>query len=349
MWSVVCLMLVGFGIRYYTFTQFQGDPQLQQFSQQNIEAEGVVISEPDERETSVRFVMALDCIIENKTCLEITRTNIILSDFAYSKLRYGDRVHVQGVLKEPENFVTENGREFNYKKYLQKDRVFYQMSYADIKVIRSHQGNFLKDRLFSIKHAFIEKLDTTLPYPESRLAAGLIVAGKRSLPKAVQDEFQQSGTLQVVVLSGYNVSIIAEMLMNVTSSLPQVFSVGFGIVGIIFFVIMAGGSATIVRGGVMAILVIIAKRLRRRYSVSRALITTGVIMLFWNPMLLLYDPSFQLSFLATAGLIYVSPLVEKYLTRVTTRFNLRSIMASTIAAQLAVMPLQTNAKHRSVL
>ncbi|MDQ2933329.1 MAG: ComEC/Rec2 family competence protein, partial [bacterium] len=191
-------------------------------------------------------------------------------------------------------------------------------------------------------NSFIAKLDRALSFPESRLAAGLVVAGKKSLPKSIQDDFQKSGTLQVVVLSGYNVTIVAEMLMGLLKTIPRVsytMSAYFGITGIVFFVVMAGGSATIVRGAIMAIMVIVAKSSRRRYGVTRALIITAACMLLYNPLYLFYDPSFQLSFLATAGLIYVSPLLEKRLLWITERLSLRSVVATTLGAQLAVTPL----------
>lgn len=62
-------------------------------------------------------------------------------------------------------------------------------------------------------------------------------------------------------------------------------------------------------------------------------------MLFFNPKLLVFDPSFQLSFLATAGLIYFSPFFEKYFLWLPTRLGVREIATATVSAQLAVTPL----------
>lgn len=332
-------------IRYFSFIEYSGDPLLKQFVQKNIEAVGVVVTEPDERESSVRFVVQLEKVFEEegkdkkKGEQNIEPTKIIFSDSAYSRIRYGDRVRIKGVLKEPENFMTDTGREFNYRMYLKKDKILYQMSYAGVEAIAARNGNPIKHILFDIKNSFIEKLDQTLSFPESRLAAGLVVAGKKSLPKTIQDEFQKTGTLQVVVLSGYNVTIVAEMLMGLLRTVSYRLSSSVGITGIILFVVMAGGSATIVRGGIMAIMIIVAKSSRRRYGVTRALVVTGVLMLLYNPLYLFYDPSFQLSFLATAGLIYVSPLIERRLTWISERFGLRGIVAATLGAQFAVTPL----------
>jgi competence protein ComEC len=61
-------------------------------------------------------------------------------------------------------------------------------------------------------------------------------------------------------------------------------------------------------------------------------------MCFWNPFIVLYDPSFHLSVIATCGIMYVTPIVEKYISFVTKRFGLRELSATTLGAQLSVLP-----------
>ena len=70
---------------------------------------------------------------------------------------------------------------------------------------------------------------------------------------------------------------------------------------------MTGGVSTAVRAGIMAVLVLIARATGRTYDVGRALLLTAVIMIIFNPMILRYDVSFQLSFIATVGVIYFTP------------------------------------------
>jgi competence protein ComEC len=356
--GVVLVALIILGIRYHFYIQDVGEPLLEKYTNQNIEAKGFVVSEPDYRETSVRYVVEIQELVQDKgtviksdsfssspddiapgTSVTIKPTNIFASDNSYSKVEYGDLVRIKGQLKVPENFEGDTGREFDYKNYLAKDKIFYELKKAEAEILSSGNGNPIKHVLFRIKKSFVENLEEVISFPESQLAGGIVVAGKKSLPQEIQDEFQKTGTLQIVVLSGYNVTIVADMIMSISKTLSFRLSATCGIIGIILFVIMAGGSATIVRGAIMAILVILAKNVRRRYNVTRALFVTGYVMLLYNPMMLLHDPSFQLSFLATSGLIYVSPIVEKRLQWIPERFKLREITSSTLAAQIAVLPL----------
>ncbi|MEK9184991.1 MAG: ComEC/Rec2 family competence protein, partial [Patescibacteria group bacterium] len=133
--------------------------------------------------------------------------------------------------------------------------------------------------------------------------------------------------------------IIADFIMKMMSSLPRNYGVGTGIMGIILFAIMAGGEATVVRATIMALFVIWAKTARRNYDVTRALCLAGFIMVLHNPKIVVFDSSFQLSFMATLGLIYVAPIIEPKLVWITERYKIREIMTTTLATQIFVLPM----------
>jgi len=109
--------------------------------------------------------------------------------------------------------------------------------------------------------------------------------------------------------------------------------------GIILFAILVGGGATVVRSSIMAIVALFGELARKDYSVSRALFIAALLMIFINPLIILYDPSFQLSFLATLGLVTLSSPLEKKLGFITEKFGVRNLVASTLATQIFVSPL----------
>jgi competence protein ComEC len=101
---------------------------------------------------------------------------------------------------------------------------------------------------------------------------------------------------------------------------------------------MTGGSATVLRASVMALLVLLAKATGRTYDVIRALLLAGLFMLIQNPKVLVFDLSFQLSFLSTVALIFVSPIIEKKMTFITEKYKLRELIVATVATQIFVLP-----------
>lgn len=284
---------------------------------------GVVTDEPDERENYTRFV------------LKTGNVKILLTASHYPEFKYGDEVKVNGVLKKPSNL----SEDFNWQDYLAKDDIYYEMFYPEISLIANNKGNRLKSWLFLVKGKFISALDNAIPEPNASYMAGVTIGARKSMPKDLLDDFKKTGIIHVVVLSGYNITIVADFIMRTFSFLPQVFGISFGAIGIIFFTIMAGASAATVRAATMALLVILARATGRIYAITWALFLTGFFMILHNPKILRFDAGFQLSFLATLALIYLAPYFDKKFNFITNRWKLREIVSATIATQVLVLPL----------
>ena len=76
---------------------------------------------------------------------------------------------------------------------------------------------------------------------------------------------------------------------------------------------MVGWGAAVVRAVIMSLISILALYLGRPSDALRWLFIAGLLMLAWNPLILFHDPSFQLSFMATLGLILFSEIIDKKL------------------------------------
>lgn len=312
---------------------------LDSFLEQKITIEGIIIEEPDTRESSQMIKVQTESMVLPGVSKKIS-TKILIKADPYSDFAYGDKIKATGLLKEPKSFETNGGGEFDYSSYLAKDGIFYILEKASVAKISSGNDGFIKSNLFALKHKFIETIDKIVPEPEASLLGGLVIGGKQSLGKTWMDRFQKAGVMHIVVLSGYNITIIAESVIKFFSlALSRVFSMALGAFSIILFAIMTGGSATVVRATIMALLVILAKSTGRQYGVTRALLIAGVLMVLQNPAIIAFDPSFQLSFMATIALIYVSPLIDVRVKFITKKWKIREIVVSTISTQIFVLPL----------
>jgi competence protein ComEC len=141
-----------------------------------------------------------------------------------------------------------------------------------------------------------------------------------------------------VALSGYNVSIVADTIAKILGLfLPRIAGLFLGGLGIILFVLMTGASSTAIRAGAMALILIFSRITGRSTHVFRVMALAALAMIIANPMFLVSDVSFQLSFLATIGLLIVSPTyvswLEKYLPK-----GLAEAVGTTLAAETAVAP-----------
>jgi competence protein ComEC len=312
----------GFGILRYEVKETK-NAELENKIGSKIIFQGVIIDEPDEKENYTRLVFEED---ESKT-------QILTTNRRYPEFHYGDRVEVSGTLEKPEKIS-----DFDWPAYLAKDDIYFQMFYPQIKLIDGVGGSWIKRQLFLVKEKFIKNLSAIIPEPHAGYIAGLTVGAKQAMPKSLLEDFRETGIIHIVVLSGYNVTIVAYAIMKILSFLPQIFGIGLGILGIALFALMTGASATVVRASIMASLALLARATGRIYQITIALLFAGFLMIVHNPKILRFDTSFHLSFLATLALIYLSPSVEKKLSFVPKKFHLREIAGATISTQIFVLP-----------
>ncbi|MEK7585753.1 MAG: ComEC/Rec2 family competence protein [Patescibacteria group bacterium] len=294
-----------------------------------VSVQGVVVNPPDIRLNNIRLT------IRPKN----QEANILAVVPRTSDVSYGDMVKAHGVLSTPENFETSSGKEFNYIRYLANQDIYFIIQDADIEVVSHGNGNSIKSLLFKFRESFMKNIDRVIAPPESDLADGLILGARGGFDSKTRDEFISTGTIHIIALSGYNVTIVAEGVMKLLGVIfAQVLSILAGIVVVILFVIMAGASATAIRAGIMAVILLFARLTGRKYDAIRALVIAGLLMIAYDPRLL-SDISFQLSFIATSGVLLVTPKVIKWVWFLPMGFKLRELVATTIAATVSVLPL----------
>lgn len=307
------------------------------YENQDVELIGKVVREPEERENTMHYYIKP----EGSELFEDERVLVTTEKFKALEqtIRYGDIVRASGTLKRPEAFMSDGGRVFDYPGYLKTKGVTYTMQFAD--VARMAEGDpTIISRIYVGKERFQDALEQAIPMPHAGLGEGILLGVKRALGSELEQTFRETGIIHIVVLSGYNVMIVVEALMVLLSYffLPRMRMI-IGIGAIAVFVILVGPSATVVRASLMATLLLIARATGRTYMILRALILAGIIMLLVNPYLLVHDPGFQLSFLATLSLILLAPYVEQKLTALPERFGMRKIVTATLVTQIFVLPL----------
>jgi competence protein ComEC len=168
---------------------------------------------------------------------------------------------------------------------------------------------------------------------------GLLLGDKSSLNKELENEFRRAGVIHIIVLSGYNITLVAEFFMWIFQKISRRLRFAITAAAIILFAIMVGAGATVIRASIMTLLVLFAKSQGRMSDISRALVFAAFLMILQNPRILMFDYSFALSFLSTCALIYIAPIIERLLVFITDRWKLRELVVSTLSTQLFVLPL----------
>lgn len=334
----IALFSCALGIARMQLATVSGDPNVTANIGKSVSIQGIVFQEPDARDTAT--LVSIDA-----TDLIVGSTNVpihagILAEFpAHARIAYGDHVDISGTLQLPEPFDAGDGRQFDYPEYLAAQGIAYQLGYAKINSIAGNSAEPLQAFAIGTKENFLRGLGLVMPDPEAALAGGITVGDKRSIGPELTSDFQRDSLVHMVVLSGYNITVVLSAVARMLSFAPRFAQFGGSIFVVIFFIFMAGGASSAARAGLMAIIAVAARATHRIYLGERVLAFVSLCMIAWNPWTLCFDPSFQLSALATLGLILFTPLFANLLSNIPQKFGAREILASTCATQLMVLPL----------
>ena len=358
--AVVLVSFAGGALRMQS-AALSADPTLSSNLERQVTIEGRVFDEPDVRESNVRLSVRADTITYDSATSSV-RAGVLVIAPLHTAAQYGDRVRAKGELRLPESFAVGTtvpsgssraesrevegkesaGRAFNYSQFLAKEGIVYELAFVrEIERIGETPVNPVKVFAIALKHTFLEGLGVALPEPQAGLAGGITVGDKRGLGSDLSDVFRTVGLIHIVVLSGYNIMIVMEGLSRLLSwfSVSRYIRFGASVFIAVLFALMTGLAAASVRAAAMAIIAVVGRISGRMYLASRALGLVAAGMVLWNPYILAYDPGFQLSVLATAGLIAFTPIVVTRLKIIPTKLGLREIAATTLGTQLAVLPL----------
>jgi competence protein ComEC len=300
---IICFIL-GLG-RFELSLPKENNNRIYYYNDQFVEFEGVISQEPDQRAESVKYnISAQKVIIENAE-IDVSGS-VLVTSFLFPEYQYGDQLKFYCSLKSVEPI-----EDFAYDKYLARYNVYSLCYYPRIEVLEKEQGNIILASIFKFKSFFTSRINRILPEPHSSFLAGILIGARKSIPPDLIEAFNKTGTTHIIAVSGYNVTILATFLMlaAINLSIPRKKAFWLIIIILIIFAIITGLQASIIRASIMGGVVLLATYLGRISQIKNALVLTALVMLVINPKILVFDLGFQLSFLATLGLIYFSPIV----------------------------------------
>jgi competence protein ComEC len=322
-------------LRYAASVPATGENQIQFYNGRAVTFVGVVERAPDIRAGHVKLTVNSSQLTVNSVKMRIGG-NVLVNTKLYPEYRYGDKLEIICELRAPEPI-----EDFAYDKYLAKENIYSLCYWPEIKLLESGRGNKIMAIIFWVKGKLMDTVGKILPEPQAAFLGGLLYGARRGIPEDLMDKFNATGTTHIIAISGYNITILAAMLLKLTKGigLARKKSFWLALLGISFFVILTGASASVVRAAIMGGLVLLAGQVGRASRITNALLAAAAIMLIFNPKVLAFDVGFQLSFAATVGLIFLAPIFEKYLAKWPSVFGVKESFTATMAAIILTLPL----------
>ena len=233
--------------------------------------------------------------------------------FQQLDLGAGDRIEVLVRLRPPNSY--RNPGAFNYRQYLERQGIYWTGSVRNPRLIevrdRGWHGN---DKL---RTWVTERIGSHFEDGSTAeaLVLGMVLGQQRRLPADAARKFQAAGLIHLLVVSGFNLALVAALALWLGRRLPfgryqRTGSLLFAFVLIWGYALLVEGQSPVIRATLMASLMLVGSLLDRGYAIGNALAATAIAILVSSPKTLT-DPSFQLTFLAVLAIILLAlPLIR---------------------------------------
>ncbi len=271
--------------------------------QGTVEIKGMVNADPEVREKTTHLRLSATEVKLDKEWQKVSGTALLFVP-RYPTYEYGDVLLVTGKLETPPQL---NG--FNYRDYLAHQGIYSTMLYPKIEILDKGKGFEPLEWVYSLRSRLSQTLTEVLPEPQASLAQGIILGKRGTIPQGLKDNLIHSGTAHLLAISGLHLAIVVGMILSIGIWLfgrRRYTYIWLALGTIWLYALITGMHPPVVRGAIMASLFLTAELLGRQRSAFTALAFAAAVMIGISPQIL-WTASFQLSFLAMAGLIFLAP------------------------------------------
>lgn len=225
----------------------------------------------------------------------------------FANYRYGDILAVRGKVQEPPRLG-----DFDYPDYLAHQGIYATVSFPAVEVLERGQGNKLLAGIYSLRGRMGEALGRVLPEPQAALAQGMVLGMRGNIPDSLRVDLSRTGTAHILAISGMHIGIFAGLLVAFGVWLfgrRRNLYIWLALAAVWFYAVITGLEAPVMRAAIMASLFLAAELLGRQRSGAVALALAAAVMVGLSPPVL-FTASFQLSFLAMAGVMLIAPALR---------------------------------------
>lgn len=303
------LFLCGGALRYQTSLPRIDEHQLQYYNERGfIAVQGTVSTEPEPGNTTISFQLSADTVLINGQSTEASGKALVRTS-QYQDYHYGDTLKMTGELEPPAETDSSN-----YRNYLARHGIYSVINYPSIEVLDTGKGTKPLAWIYSLRNRLSQSLARAMPEPQASLAQGILLGIRGNIPHSLNQAFSRTGTTHVLAISGINISIVIGMFLAAGIWLfgkRYSIYIWLALILIWLYALLTGMNPPVVRGAIMGSIFLIAELLGRPGSALTALTFAAAIMVAIEPQVL-WDASFQLSFLAMAGLILIAPYLQAW-------------------------------------
>ncbi|MEH2298095.1 MAG: ComEC/Rec2 family competence protein [Nostoc sp.] len=242
------------------------------------------------------------------------------------------QIAVTGILYKPKAASNPGG--FDFQKFLKQEGTFAGLIGRQINVLDQER----KWGWWQIRERIVRSQVRWLGIPEGPLVSAMVLGSKAvDLPYDIRDLFVQAGLAHALAASGFQTSLILSVILQLTRRAKKATQFTLGFLALIIFLSLTGFQPAVLRAVIMGFAALIGLLLKRKVKQLGSLLLAATLLLVFNP-LWIWDLGFQLSFLATLGLVVTVPALVNRLAWLPPA--IAALIAVPLAATLWTLPVQ---------
>lgn len=304
---------------------------LSQFAkeQKTIAVKGVVVGNLVKKGEKVVFDLKVNEVSDEEDVYFISEKTRISVQRGYDiKLKPGQCVSIEGT-----PYVPTSMDSFNYKEYLLRKRIATLFSvYPKSVEICGEKKTFI----IELREKLKTQTEMALNSEQSALLNGVLLGDRSQISDITREDFAKAGIAHLLAVSGLHVGIIAGIVFFLFGRVSLPIRTTLAIISILFYAFLVGNQPSVLRASTMLIIGYFGWLLAREKDILSAISAAALILLVYDPFMI-YNVGFQLSFLATLGIIFIAPIIQSVLSSPFKKLNMA--ISVTLGAQLGIVPI----------
>lgn len=275
-----------------------------------------IINKYSDKEITASGYICDEIITTDSSCSFVIKTDKINGQPSDAKIQIISYTNVDAEPFEKVNFTAHTYKN-NVNSQVSHGIFLKAYSYDGFKIdATGEKATTFYSFAVSIRRAMKNSLDMLLPEDYSTLCRAVLLGEKTALDSSVKDDFSLTGTSFLIVVSGMHLVIITSFVLLLVRKLTKnrFLITGFTTFTVIAFMAVTGFAHSVVRAGVMMIIVSLASSNLRISDSLNNLGFAAIVLTAFNPYAVA-DIGMLLSFTATTGIILWSRPIERSVLR----------------------------------
>ena len=301
------------------------------FFTQEVSIQGTLREKISENDKNARYILR-DIAIGNEKFPSKIGILITFPDSRHKSI--DDVIFFTGKLSLPVNNET-----FDYRTYLLLDNTYTTTSISFPEKIGINPSSKFSIFIRDTREKLLSIMEEIYPGESAKLLEGILIGERANLSAETKKNFNTSGLTHIIAVSGFNITIILIFLSFLFRSFSIFIRLSLAILCVGFFTLLVGPQISVLRASVFGLIsytILLSWKKMRAFPLLLA-VATGFVIL--DPLILNFDVSFHLSFLAVFGLLFFGDFFERTFSFLPKWFWFREALAMSLAAMVFTLPI----------